>query len=105
MAVINKKMVVNTIVDNMNEKAVEENTNNKVTKKQTEEIINSMLDLIKNAVAAGDTVQINDFGSFVTKDRAARTGLNPRTGEQVQIPAQKAVAFKVATAFKRKVNV
>lgn len=104
MAVINKKMVVNTIVESMNEKAAEENTSNKVTKKQTEEIINSMLDLIKNAVAAGDTVQINDFGSFVAKDRAERTALNPRTGEQIHVPARKAVAFKVAKAFKEKVS-
>ena len=49
-------------------------------------------------------IQITGFGGFEVKDRAARTGRNPKTGEAVEIPASKYVAFSAGSALKEKVN-
>jgi len=58
----------------------------------------------KNALAKGDSVQLVGFGTFSVKERAAREGRNPRTGEVVKIKAAKAPAFKAGKALKDKVN-
>ena len=63
-----------------------------------------MFDAIENALAAGEKVQIAGFGSFETRQRAARTGKNPQTGEAVAIAACKAPAFKAGKALKEAVN-
>ena len=57
-------------------------------------------DAIKAAVAAGEKVQVIGFGTFEVKERAARTGRNPRNGEAIEIPASKAPVFKAGKAFK-----
>ena len=54
----------------------------------------------ESALKAGNKVQLVGFGSFEVKERAARTGKNPATGEQIDIPASKAPAFKAGKAFK-----
>ena len=55
---------------------------------------------VTEALKAGDKIQLVGFGSFEVKERAARTGKNPATGEQIDIPASKAPAFKAGKAFK-----
>lgn len=75
-----------------------------LTKKQAAEAVNAVLDAITEALAAGQDVKITGFGGFEVKDRAARTGRNPKTGEAVEIPASKYVAFSAGTALKEKVN-
>lgn len=59
--------------------------------------------VIAAALAKGEDVKIEDWGSFKPKVRAARTGRNPRTGEAMQIPARREVVFKPATWLKEKV--
>lgn len=59
-----------------------------------------MIDAIKTALRDGETVEITGFGQFSVKDRAARTGRNPQTGEKLEIAASKAVAFKAAKGLK-----
>tara|TARA_B110000914_G_C15371538_1_gene403402 strand:- start:114 stop:389 length:276 start_codon:yes stop_codon:yes gene_type:complete len=59
---------------------------------------------ITNSLAKGDAVQLIGFGSFVVRDRAARTGRNPQTGATIQISASKAVALKAGAALKAAVN-
>jgi DNA-binding protein HU-beta len=59
---------------------------------------------ITNSLAKGDNVQLIGFGSFVVRDRAARTGRNPQTGASIQIAASKAVALKAGAALKAAVN-
>ena len=54
----------------------------------------------ESALKAGNKVQLVGFGSFEVKERAARTGKNPATGEHIDIPASKAPAFKAGKAFK-----
>jgi len=67
---------------------------------EMERIVNGVLDTIKNEVAAGNSVQLVGFGTFESRNRAARTARNPQTGESLTIPAKKVPAFKAGKAFK-----
>lgn len=60
--------------------------------------------VIASELKGGGKVQITGFGSFVVRDRAARTGRDPRTGEMLQIAAAKALAFKASQALKESLN-
>ena len=71
-----------------------------VSKKEAEAVVSATFDAITAALKDGDKVQLVGFGSFETKKRAARTGLNPRTKETVEIPAAKVPAFKAGKALK-----
>ena len=71
-----------------------------LSKKDSDAAVNAVLCAITDALKAGDKVQLVGFGSFEVKERAARTGKNPATGEQIDIPASKAPAFKAGKAFK-----
>ena len=75
-----------------------------MTKKDAAEAVNAIIDVIAEALAAGDDVKVTGFGSFEVKSRAARVGRNPKTGEAVQIPASKYVAFSAGSLLKDKVN-
>ena len=70
------------------------------SKKDTEALLNAALETITKALEENEKVQLVGFGSFEIKERAARTGKNPATGEQIDIPASKAPAFKAGKAFK-----
>lgn len=75
-----------------------------LSRKDADKAVNAMLDVITEALRSGDKVQIVGFGAFEAKVRAARMARNPRTGEEIEIPASKAVAFKVGKALKDEVN-
>ncbi len=60
--------------------------------------------VIANALEAGEKVQITGFGTFELRERKARTGRNPRTGEAIQIAASRAPAFSAGKSFKERVN-
>lgn len=75
-----------------------------VSKKAAEESLNAMLDVVKEAMAKGDKVQLVGFGSFEVRTRAARKGHNPQTKAEIKIPACKAPAFKAGKALKDVVN-
>ena len=75
-----------------------------VSKKAAEESLNAVLDVVKEAMAKGDKVQLVGFGSFEVRTRAARKGKNPQTGAEIKIPACKAPAFKAGKALKDIVN-
>ncbi len=77
---------------------------NEISKKDAEKAVNGVLDLIAEALKAGDKVQIMGFGAFEVKERAARTGKNPATGETIEIAASKAVVFKAGKALKDSVQ-
>lgn len=66
--------------------------------------LEGMVEAITNAVKNGDTVSVIGFGTFSLRERAARTGRNPKTGAEIQIPASKSPAFKAGKAFKDAVN-
>ena len=66
--------------------------------------IDAAVDTIAEALKAGDQVAVVGFGTFQVKDRAARTGRNPQTGEPIQIKASRAPSFKAGKALKDAVN-
>lgn len=66
--------------------------------------LNATTDAISGALAAGDSVAITGFGSFLVRERAARVGRNPQTGAAIQIKASKAPAFKASKLLKESVN-
>ena len=71
-----------------------------MSKKDTEAVISATLGTITAALHEEEKVQLMGFGSFETKKRAARTGLNPRTGAAVEIPASTVPTFKAGKALK-----
>ena len=75
-----------------------------LTKKASEESLNAILDVVKEALAKGDKVQLIGFGSFEVRSRAARKGHNPQTKAEIKIPACKAPVFKAGKALKSVVN-
>ncbi|WP_063563032.1 HU family DNA-binding protein [Paenibacillus sp. O199] len=90
---MNKTDLVNAVVEKTG-----------LAKKDTEQTINEALSAITNTLAKGEKVQLFGFGNFEVRDRAARKGRNPQTGEEMDIPASKAPAFKPATALKNAVK-
>ena len=75
-----------------------------LSKKDAEAAVNAVFDSVKDALAEGDKVSLIGFGTFSVKTRAARTGLNPRTKETIEIPESKVPAFKAGKGFKNVVN-
>ena len=75
-----------------------------LTKKDAEKAVNALFESVQQALVEGDKVQMIGFGTFEVKERAARTGRNPRTNETIQIPASKNPAFKAGKALKDAVN-
>jgi len=75
-----------------------------ITKAAAGRALDSMIDSVSGALKAGDSVVLVGFGTFTVRDRAARTGRNPQTGEEIQIAAAKVPAFKAGKALKDAVN-
>jgi DNA-binding protein HU-beta len=69
---------------------------NDLSKPKAREVVQSIFDSIVEATKRGDEVAINGFGRFSVKERAARKGRNPRTGETLNIPASKSLGFKMS---------
>jgi DNA-binding protein HU-beta len=82
--------------------AVAETTD--LSKADAEKATNAVLDSIIDVLSKGDQVTLLGFGTFSVRDRAARTGRNPQTGETIQIKASKSPGFKAGKAFKDAVN-
>jgi len=74
------------------------------SKKDAETVLNAVFESIKQALAKGEEVRLTGFGSFKVNGRAARTGRNPRTGDEIKIAASKAPAFKAGKELKDAVN-
>ncbi len=70
------------------------------TKVQAEQVVETIFGSITNSLKNGEDVSIAGFGIFASKERAARTARNPRTGETVNVPAMKVPKFKAAKALK-----
>ena len=75
-----------------------------LTKKDTEKVVDALIEAVTDTVAKGQKVQLIGFGTFERRQRTARAGKNPRTGEAIKIPASYAPAFKAGKAFKEKAN-
>lgn len=74
------------------------------TKKDVAPVVDAVFEAIQANLSNGEKVQIIGFGNFEVRDRAARKGRNPQTGEEIQIPASKVPAFKPGKALKEAVK-
>lgn len=75
-----------------------------LTKKDSEAALKAFIDTVQGALAEGEKVSLVGFGTFETRERAAREGRNPRTREVINIPACTVPVFKAGKEFKDKVN-
>lgn len=75
----------------------------KLSKKDADKAVAAVFAAISESLVAGDKVQLVGFGTFEVRDRAAREGKNPATGEKIQIAATKVPAFKAGKALKEAV--
>ena len=75
-----------------------------ISKKESEACVKAFIDVVIEAVAKKEKVQLVGFGTFEARDRAARSGRNPATGGAIKIPAATVPAFKAGKAFKETVN-
>lgn len=77
---------------------------NDLSRRQAEKIIDDFLELIADELSRGEKVVLSGFGTFEVRTRVARSGRNPRTGEEISVPEQKTPAFKVGKILKDAVN-
>jgi DNA-binding protein HU-beta len=75
-----------------------------LAKKDAGRVVDALFESIIEALAAGEKVQIAGFGSFEIRERAARKGRNPQTGEEIEIAASRIPAFKPGKALKDSIN-
>jgi integration host factor subunit beta len=75
-----------------------------ISKKDTETVVNTIFDSMTESLKHGDRIEIRGFGSFQVKIREAREGRNPKTGDEVRIPAKRAPFFKVGKELKERIE-
>src|SRR5215468_8258319 len=75
-----------------------------ISKKDTETVVNTIFDCMTESLRKGDRIEIRGFGSFQVKVREAREGRNPKTGEEVKIPAKRTPFFKVGKELKERIE-
>jgi DNA-binding protein HU-beta len=75
-----------------------------LTKKDAEIALKAFIESVEETLEKGDKVQLVGFGTFETRERAAREGRNPRTKETIKIAASTVPVFKAGKEFKEKVN-
>jgi DNA-binding protein HU-beta len=90
---MNKTELVNTVA-----------TQAELTKNDATKAVDALIETISSALAKEEKIQLIGFGTFEVRERAARTGRNPQTGEEIQIPASKIPAFKPGKELKEAVK-
>lgn len=71
-----------------------------LSKKDAAKVVDAVFETIMDSLSNGEKVQIIGFGNFEVRERSARKGRNPQTGEEIEIPASKVPAFKAGKALK-----
>ncbi len=74
------------------------------SKRETASIVDAAFEQLKTSLVKGDSVMISGFGTLSVRERKARKGRNPQTGEAITLPSRKVVAFKVSRVLKERVN-
>ncbi|MCD7894358.1 MAG: HU family DNA-binding protein [Erysipelotrichaceae bacterium] len=90
---MNRKELINAVADKKD-----------ITKKEAEEYVDVIFETMTEAFMEGENVLISGFGTFQFKDRPARNGVSPQTGEYMTIPASKTVSFKPSNKLKDAMN-
>ena len=80
--------------------AIRDRADQPLTKKATGELVDALFGVVGDAIRENGRFSYPGFGTFTVKDRAARTGRNPRTGQSIQIDASRTVGFKPAPGLK-----
>ena len=75
-----------------------------VSKPESSGLVESVLELIKSFLAGGDDVLIRGFGKFTVRQKAARRGRNPATGEDMNLAPRRVITFKCSALLKEKIN-
>ena len=75
-----------------------------LTKKEASKAVDAVFEAIERSLKRGEKVQLIGFGNFEVRERAARKGRNPQTGEEIEIAASKLPAFSAGKALKESVN-
>ncbi|HYA80762.1 MAG TPA: integration host factor subunit alpha [Methylocystis sp.] len=75
-----------------------------LSRREIKRLVDSVLEEMTEALIAGETVKLHDFGSFVVRDRGERSGRNPRTGARVPIEPRRVVVFKASPHVKQLIN-
>jgi nucleoid DNA-binding protein len=88
-----KKDIVKTIADRLG-----------ITQVETKEVVQCTLDAIIDAIAESGGIELRNFGVFKVKQRAPRKARNPRTGEEVMVPARKVVVFKPGRIMEQRIK-
>ena len=74
------------------------------SKRQSINIVDSLLEIIKNSLSSGDDVLVSGFGKFCIKEKGARKGRNPATGSDMMLAPRKVVTFKCSGKLREKIN-
>ena len=74
------------------------------TKKEASELVDAVLDVMKEAIGNGETVKVSGFGKFVVKQKSERVGRNPKTGETISISQRRVLTFKPSNVLKGAMN-
>lgn len=75
-----------------------------MTKKDTERFLNAFVEVVQQTLAQGDSVSILGFGTFLARERSAREGRNPRTGDPITIPASRIPVFRPGRGLRESVS-
>ncbi len=91
-------MTRSTLIENVSEKVKD------LTLKQTEIVVETVFESIKEALSRNEKIEIRGFGNFRLKERQPRNARNPKTGEKVEVPSKMAVRFKAGKALREALN-
>lgn len=75
-----------------------------LSRNESSELVETILDRIADALVSGDNVKISSFGTFALRDKGARIGRNPKTGEEVPIDPRRVLVFRPSHIMKERVN-
>ena len=74
------------------------------SKKESAELVETVFDVIKDALVGGEKVKFSGFGNFIVREKNARKGRNPQTGEEIQLEARRVLTFKPSLVLKNILN-
>jgi len=90
---VTKETLINKIYDQVG-----------LSKARSKQVVEALIEIIKNTLENGEDVLISGFGKFIVRDKSARRGRNPQTSEELQLRARRVVSFRISGVLKKKMN-
>jgi integration host factor subunit beta len=97
-------MIRSELIQKIFDENQDRSSENQLTMRDAEKIVNTIFDEITGAMARGDRVELRGFGAFSVKKRDARVGRNPRTGESVKVEEKHVPFFKTGKLLRDRLN-